>query len=245
MYAYQYPTNTFQDYNYHANALKQKQNIHMAQQVHYEKEQQKGRYKKVWKRTESQKNKAESLIVQTALKAQNGSTPWILDSGCSNHMSGDNDRFMNLEQYDGGSVKFGNNDGAKIVGKGAVQLNHGKITSKEVLFVNGLKHSLLSVSQICDQGHEVVFKKMGFEIRKSRNDKVVAVGSRTSGNLYTLSEIVKETCAIGQVEQPENSRQELPVYVDDNDDSEPVAQSDDREEGEYEDHSYKKRENNR
>ncbi|KAJ8624124.1 hypothetical protein MRB53_032654 [Persea americana] len=48
-----------------------------------------------------------------------------------------------------------------------------------------------------------------------------------------------------QVEQPENSRQELPVYADDNDDNEPIAQSDDREEGESKDHSDKKRENSR
>ncbi|KAJ8629367.1 hypothetical protein MRB53_022690 [Persea americana] len=273
-------------------------------------------------------------------------------------MSGDKNRFMNLKQYDRGSVKFGNNDGAKIVGKGAVQLNHGKITSKEVLFVNGLKHSLLSVSHISDQGHEVVSKKLGFEIRKSSNGKVVAVGSRTSSNLYTLSKTIKEKCAIGQVderrlwhrrlghirfdnlskihskeanrcmlrpheektlyelwfgrkaivkhlkvfgskcyikrieknvgtfdekadegiflgystrskayrcynkrlnkivetidvkfdeqvEQPENSKQELLVYEDSNDDSEPVAQYDDRKEGESEDHSDKKRENSR
>ncbi|KAJ8642793.1 hypothetical protein MRB53_004541 [Persea americana] len=116
-------------------------------------------------------------------------------------MSGDKDRFVNLEQYDGGSVKFGNNDGAKIVGKGGVQLNHGKMTSKEVLFVNGLKHSPMSVSQICEQGHEEVLKKLGFEIKKSSNAKAVAVGSRTSGNLYTLSETIKKTCAIVQVDE--------------------------------------------
>lgn len=101
--------------------------------------------KKVWKRKE-QKDKANSLIVQTAFKAQGKSTPWILDSGCSSHMTGDKSKFSKLQQYDGGSVKFGNNDGAKIVGKGLVRIIDGKIRSEEVLFVDGLKHNLLSVS---------------------------------------------------------------------------------------------------
>ena len=31
---------------------------------------------------------------------------WIIDSGCSHHMTGDRTKF---EHYDGGSVRFGNN----------------------------------------------------------------------------------------------------------------------------------------
>ena len=48
-----------------------------------------------------------------------------------------------------------------------------------------------------------------------------------------------------QVEQPETSKHEFPVYEDGSDDSESVAPSDNRKEGEYEDHSDKKGENSR
>jgi hypothetical protein len=34
---------------------------------------------------------------------------WILDSGCSHHMTGFNSNFSSLEPYDGGTVTFGNN----------------------------------------------------------------------------------------------------------------------------------------
>ena len=31
---------------------------------------------------------------------------WIIDSGCSYHMTGDKSKFEHFEHYDGGSVKF-------------------------------------------------------------------------------------------------------------------------------------------
>ena len=104
--------------------------------------------------------------MKTTFKEQKKSTPWILDSGCSSHMTGDKAKFIKLQQYEGGSVKFGNNDGAKICGKGTVQLKEGKIHSEEVLYVSGLRHNLLSVSQICDKDHEVIFTKNSFAIKK-------------------------------------------------------------------------------
>jgi len=106
-----------------------------------------------------------------------------------------------LEQHEGGSVKFGNNDGAKIVGRGTVKINDGKIKSKKVLFMIGLKHSLLSVSQIYDRGHDVIFKKYGCEIRRANSGKLVAVSTRTSGNLYTLIETSNGSCLLGKEDE--------------------------------------------
>ncbi|XP_042484970.1 uncharacterized protein LOC122065224 [Macadamia integrifolia] len=117
---------------------------------------------------------SKSLIVQTAFKAHSKPSPWILDSGCSTHMTGDKGKFMSLDSTEGGSVKFGNNDGAKIEGRGIVKLDRGKIKSNNVLYVSGLIHNLLSVSQICDNGNEVLFTKEGCVIKKIKNGKIVA-----------------------------------------------------------------------
>ena len=35
---------------------------------------------------------------------------WIIDSGCSHHMTSDKKKFQYLEHYDGGSVRFDNKD---------------------------------------------------------------------------------------------------------------------------------------
>ena len=134
----------------------------------------------------------DSLVVQAALKVQKGPKVWILDSGCSSHMSGDKSLFSELVSYDGGTVKFGNNENAAIIGKGNVDAGAGRI--QNVLYVEGLKHSLLSVSQIYDMGYTVTFKKNGVEIRETCKGKIVAGGTRTSGNLYTLAALSLEQC---------------------------------------------------
>ncbi|XP_073225686.1 uncharacterized protein [Cicer arietinum] len=49
--------------------------------------------------------------------------PWLLDSGCSRHMTGDKNCFMSFVKKDGGSVTFENNNQAQIKGKGIIDDN--------------------------------------------------------------------------------------------------------------------------
>ena len=132
------------------------------------------------------KDKRKSLLVQDALKVQRKKSSWILDSGCTSHMTGDNTKLNNLNNFNGGSVKFGNNGDAKIMRKGYVSLNGGKILCNKVLYVDGLKHNLLSVSQLCKDSHNVIFSEKGCVIRNIETGKEIGKEKRTSNNLYIL-----------------------------------------------------------
>jgi len=61
-------------------------------------------------------------------------------------MLGDKIKFSSWKPVDKGNVTFGNNALDKIMGKGVVSLANDKGKSKDVLFVDGLKHNLFSVS---------------------------------------------------------------------------------------------------
>ncbi len=82
------------------------------------------------------------------LFAQRQKDPWYIDSGCSKHMTGDKSSFMSLSENKSVNVTFGNDAPGKIKGKGMVSLSNGKGKAQCVLFVDGLKHNLLSVSQV-------------------------------------------------------------------------------------------------
>ena len=99
-----------------------------------------------------------------------------------------------------GKVKFGNDDSLKIKGKGVAKIDGAKFTSKEVLLVEGLKYNLLSVSQLCESGHEVTFTSKGCTVKKAGSAIVVAKGSRTEGNLYQLGD-KDDACLIGVEDQ--------------------------------------------
>ena len=49
-----------------------------------------------------------------------------------------------------------------------------------------MKHNLLSMSQMCDQGHKVTFDSQKCEIRKEGSGKLIATVARTSSNIYVL-----------------------------------------------------------
>ena len=88
-----------------------------------------------------------------------------------------------------GSGPFRNDDSSKIIGKGTVRIGNKNIKAANVLPVGDMKHNLLSVRQMCDQGHKVTFDSQKCEIRKEGLGKLIATVARTSSNIYVLSEI--------------------------------------------------------
>jgi hypothetical protein len=64
-----------------------------------------------------------------------------------------------------------------------------------------MKHNLLSVSQMCDQGHKVTFNSKKCEIRKEGSGKLIATAARNSSNIYVLSEIGNEKCYLGKEDE--------------------------------------------
>ena len=62
-------------------------------------------------------------------------------------------------------MTFGNDALGKIRGKGLVSLSNGRIKPQDVLFVDGLKNNILSVSHICDKGCEVTFTAKNCKIK--------------------------------------------------------------------------------
>ena len=110
---------------------------------------------------------------------------WLLDSGCSRHMIGDESKFAFLTKKKWGYVTFGDDAKGKIIGQG----NIGNDTSsliENVLLVDGLKHNLLSISQLCDKCFQVIFEASHCIIKDIQNDKTIFMGHRCD-NVYTIN----------------------------------------------------------
>eukprot|EP00253_Pinus_taeda_P033563 PITA_33563 len=63
-----------------------------------------------------------------------------------------------------------------------------KVKAGNVLYVDGLKHNLLSVSEMCDQGTEVIFRSNGCRVRDLDTVEILIKGRRTPNNLYIFEE---------------------------------------------------------
>ncbi|GJR01002.1 retrovirus-related pol polyprotein from transposon TNT 1-94 [Tanacetum coccineum] len=116
-------------------------------------------------KSKSVKKSSKRKVVQIIL--------WYLDSGCSKHMTEDRSQLTNFVNKFLGTVKFGNDHVAKILGYGDYQI--GNVMISRVYYVEGLGHNLFSVSVngkevhlvIVDDTHDLTLGKV-LEVKKMK-----------------------------------------------------------------------------
>nr|GEY14534.1 integrase, catalytic region, zinc finger, CCHC-type, peptidase aspartic, catalytic [Tanacetum cinerariifolium] len=108
---------------------------------------------------------------------------FIVDSGCSKHMTGNLMLLTNFVEKFLGSVKFGNDQIAPILGYG--DLVQRAVTIKRVYYVEGLNHNLFSVGQFYDADLEVAFRKPTCYIRGLKGNDLLTGSHGT--DLYSIT----------------------------------------------------------
>nr|GEX12090.1 hypothetical protein [Tanacetum cinerariifolium] len=108
---------------------------------------------------------------------------WCVDSGCSKHMTGNLKLLINFVWKFMGTVRFGNDHVAVILGFGDLQWGNFLIT--RVYFVEGLGHNLFSVGQFYDSDLEVVFRRDVCSVKNLKGVDLLK-GDRST-NLYTIN----------------------------------------------------------
>ena len=119
-----------------------------------------------------------------ALKAKS-SSKWYLDSRCSRHRIEDKSSFTSLENHDGEVVTFGDGIIARVKGKGSIVIPSCPKLD-EVLYVEGLKENLLSISQMWEKDHKVNFHQDLCEV-VNKEGKIVIIGHKTVDNYYSIN----------------------------------------------------------
>ncbi|KAI3740497.1 hypothetical protein L2E82_30955 [Cichorium intybus] len=91
--------------------------------------------------------------------------------------------YRNLD--DAGNVRFGNNETCPIRGYG--KITNGQFTINRVAFVEGLKHNLVSISQlVVGTGNVVTFNNQGSVITKEATNEVLLKSER-KGSIFPLN----------------------------------------------------------
>ncbi|KAK8936006.1 hypothetical protein KSP39_PZI013951 [Platanthera zijinensis] len=101
-------------------------------------------------------------------------------------MTGDKDKFLSLEKKRGGVVTFGDNGKGRILGISTIGNKFFSISN--VLFVDGLKHNHISVSQLGDKGIDVIFESSSntCKLIDAKTSNVLLVAHRNH-NVYTVN----------------------------------------------------------
>ena len=97
----------------------------------------------------------------------------MLDSGCSNHMTGEMDLFASIE-YDNipkETIVFGDYTKGEVIGLGKIALSHDNAITN-VYLVKTLGYNLLLVSQLCGMGYNCLFTNGGVTIFRRDNSSI-------------------------------------------------------------------------
>nr|GFD25392.1 retrovirus-related Pol polyprotein from transposon TNT 1-94 [Tanacetum cinerariifolium] len=108
---------------------------------------------------------------------------FIVDSGCTKHMTGNLKLLCNFIEKFLGTVSFGNDQFALILGYR--DLVQGNVTINRVYYVEGLNHNLFSVGQFCYADLEVAFRKSTCFVRDLQGNDLLT--SNHGSDLYTIS----------------------------------------------------------
>ncbi|KAH9704543.1 hypothetical protein KPL70_011512 [Citrus sinensis] len=102
----------------------------------------------------------EQLFVVSCFSSNSSSDDWLIDSGCTNHMSFDESLFKEVNKSEVSRVKVGNGQYIEVKGKGtvAIKSSAGIKFISDVLLVPKIDRNLLSVGQLLEKGYSVVFK---------------------------------------------------------------------------------------
>jgi len=99
-------------------------------------------------------------------------------------MTGEKSNFLLLTATQGGSVAFGNGKLGTIISIGKIGESPSN-SIEDVYLVDGLKHNLLSVSQLCDKDNLVVFTSNRCLVVNMDTGDIVLRGKRHK-NMYNV-----------------------------------------------------------
>ncbi|KAL4297638.1 hypothetical protein GQ457_12G007010 [Hibiscus cannabinus] len=144
-----------------------------------------------------------TLLLALKNEENNDASTWYLDNGASNHMCGDKEAFVKLDEKFKGNVSFGDSSKVQIQGKGTILISlkddsHSLIT--DVYYVPKLKSNILSLGQLPEKGYEIHMKDRCLWLRNQYANLIAKV-SMSKNRMFVLNlKTINAKCLKASVE---------------------------------------------
>jgi hypothetical protein len=126
----------------------------------------------------------------------------VLDSGCTNHMTGEKHMFTSFKENNcpSDTIMFGDNSEVNVLGYVKIVITTDHSISK-VLLVDPLDYNLLSMSQFCEMGYNYLFTNKSVTVFR-RSDGSYAFSGILKGKIYIVDfnpeELELDKCPIAK-----------------------------------------------
>ncbi|KAJ9678655.1 hypothetical protein PVL29_020743 [Vitis rotundifolia] len=132
----------------------------------------------------------EQLFVVSFFATSSSLETWLIDSGCTNHMTYDQGLFKELDKTITSKVRIGNGAylAVKSKGTGAIKGHTGLKLISNVLYVPEINQNLLSVGQLLEKGYKVLFEDNHCMIADAQGREVFIV--QMKGKSFALDVVI-------------------------------------------------------
>ncbi|CAL8990541.1 unnamed protein product [Prunus brigantina] len=130
------------------------------------------------------------FFANCAISEKSANGEWYVDSGCSNHMTGNKELLIDINSSVTGKVQMLTGELVSIAGMGTLVLdtNSGTKYIREVMYLPGLRENLLSVGQMDEHGYHLVFGSSMCSIYDSSSlENLIMKVERRKNRCYPLS----------------------------------------------------------
>lgn len=119
---------------------------------------------------------------------------WYLDSGCSNHMCGAKEWFINIDTSFHQHVKLGDNRRMEVEGRGNMRLEIDGLVQviTSVYFVPGLKNNLMSVGQLQEKGLKIVIEDNRCEVWHKQQRRMIMSSTMSRNRMFVILAKIRE-----------------------------------------------------
>jgi hypothetical protein len=127
---------------------------------------------------------------------------WIIDSGCTNHLTGEKRMFSSYEKNEDPqrAITFGDGNQGLVKGLGKIAISPDHSISN-VFLVDSLYYNLLFVSKLCKMGYNCLFTDVGVTVFRTSDDSIAFKGV-LEGQLYLVdfneNKAELDTCLIAK-----------------------------------------------
>jgi predicted aspartyl protease len=144
---------------------------------------------------QEEEDEEERLFVATCFSGSDSSDSWLIDSGCTNHMTYDKELFKELRSSETSKVRIGNGQNIAVKGKGTIAIVScsGTKLISDVLYVPEIDQNLLSVGQLIEKGFKVHFEDKHCLIKDASGQEMFKVKMR--GKSFTLNPLEEKQTA--------------------------------------------------
>ncbi|CAM8895604.1 unnamed protein product [Rhodiola kirilowii] len=168
-------------YCYQMGHIRRQCRLFLAERRGHQQQQIQPRQKQVW----TPKERQTVCMVACCSSGDSVQGSWFFDSGCSAHMTGNSEYLSHIRPVEQMRfVTFADGRKSQVIGCGTLKVPDLPAL-EDTLLVEGLTMNLISISQLCDNGHYVSFSRDSCLVLNENGESVMK-GRRRANDCYTI-----------------------------------------------------------